>query len=285
MLILLDRSGSMRIEFVIDLWTPIATAIGTFVALPETVGMGAGIQFFGIQNDSCDPSVYAQPAAGIAPLPGNAAAIQQAITNNQPTFGETPTLPALQGAIQYAQSFARQNPARNVIVVLATDGEPNACNSTSTTVSQAALVGLSGSPSIPTYVIGLGNIAVLNQIAQAGGTGQALVVSTDPQLTSQQFLDALNAIRAGASSCDYMIPAGGASTPYLVNLSFDSGTGATFVPNVGSASACDPVTGGWYYDNPAAPQRIVTCPATCDRFRLSASVRVNIILGCATIVG
>jgi len=282
MYIMMDRSGSMLIPFVIDLWTPIGSALGQFVTLPEAAGIGVGIQFFGIQDDSCDPNVYAQPAAGIGPLPGNAGAIQQAIVNNVPTFGETPTLPGLQGAIIYARGWAEHNPGKKVIVVLATDGEPNKCNSTPDTVSQAAADGLNGTPSIPTYVIGIGNIASLNQVAQAGGTGQALIVAADPAVASQQFVDAMNAIRGAALPCDYAIPSGG--NPSKVNLSFDEGGGPMFVPNVGSAQSCDPAAGGWYYDNPAAPQRIVTCAATCDLFKSKTNGQVNVVVGCDTVV-
>jgi hypothetical protein len=282
MYIMMDRSGSMLIPFVIDLWTPIGSAIGQFVTLPEAAGIGVGIQFFGDDNDSCDPNVYAQPAAGIGPLPGNAGAIQQAIVNNTPLFGETPTLPAEQGAIQYARGWAQAWPAHKVIVVLATDGEPNKCNSTAASVSQAAADGLNGTPSIPTYVIGIGNIASLNQIAQAGGTGQALIVAADPAVASQQFVDAMNAIRGIALPCDYAIPSGGA--PNKVNLSFDEGSGPAFVPNVGSAQGCDPAAGGWYYDNPSAPQRILTCTATCDLFKSKTNGQVNVVVGCDTVV-
>jgi hypothetical protein len=282
MYIMMDRSGSMLIPFLIDLWTPIGQALGTFVTLPEAAGIGVGIQFFGLQDDSCDVNVYAQPAAAIGLLPGNAPAVQQAIVSNVPTFGQTPTLPALTGAIQHARGWAQQNPAKKVIVVLATDGSPNACNSTVESVSQIAQEGMNGSPSIPTYVIGIGNIAGLNQIAQAGGTGQALVVDADPQIASQQFVDAMNAIRGAALPCDYGIPAGG--TPDKVNLSFDEGGAPVFVPNVGDASRCDPATGGWYYDNAASPQRILTCTATCDRFKSSATAQVNVVLGCDTVV-
>ena len=285
MYIMMDRSTSMQIPFVIDLWTPIGQALGTFVTLPEATGIGVGIQFFGIQDDSCDPNVYAQPAAGIGPLPGNAGAIQQAIVSNVPTIvpiGETPTLPALQGAIQYARGWAQTYTGKKTIVVLATDGDPNACNSTIDAVAQAAADGLNGSPSIPTYVIGIGNVANLNQVAQAGGTGQALIVAADPAVASQQFVDAMNAIRGAALPCDYAIPSGGA--PNKVNLSFDEGSGPTFVPNVGSAQGCDPVAGGWYYDNPAAPQRILTCTGTCDLFKSKTNGQVNVVVGCDTVV-
>ena len=52
--------------------------------------------------------------------------------------GNTPTLPALTGAIQYAQSVENANPLDKVAVVLVTDGEPNDCNSTVNAVANEA---------------------------------------------------------------------------------------------------------------------------------------------------
>jgi hypothetical protein len=50
---------------------------------------------------------------------------------------------------------------------------------------------------------------------------------------------------------------------------------------VADASRCDATQGGWYYDDPAAPQRVMLCPATCDAVRGGSSLRI--VLGCSTI--
>ena len=270
-----------------DLWTPIGMAIGTFVTLPQAQGMKVGIGFFGVQNDTCDPNVYGMPVVPIGVLPANGPAIQQAINANVPTIfpiGTTPTLPAITGAVTYAQGVAAAVPTDKVIVVLATDGDPNTCNSTIPGVQQVVAGALSGTPSVPTYVIGIGNVANLDQIAQAGGTGKALIVDANAAVASQQFLDAMAAISGAALPCDYAIPAGGDQTPDLVNLAFNDGSGQSYVPNVGDASRCDPAQGGWYYDDPAAPRRILTCDATCNKFKSTGTAQVNVVLGCQTYV-
>ena len=65
------------------------------------------------------------------------------------------------------------------------------------------------------------------------------------------------------------------------------GTAGTIV-NVPNVQACDDTRGGWYYDvDPTTggkPASIVTCPATCDRLRMDATGRVDVVLGCRTIV-
>ena len=58
-------------------------------------------------------------------------------------------MPALQGAIQFAQGWAKQNPSHKTIVVLATDGEPNVCQSTIQAVTQTAAAGVAGMSPLP----------------------------------------------------------------------------------------------------------------------------------------
>ncbi len=55
----------------------------------------------------------------------------------------------------------------------------------------------------------------------------------------------------------------------------------TTIPGVTMAT-CDPNTGGWYYDNPAAPTKINLCPATCMQVSGAIGGQVNITVGCAT---
>jgi hypothetical protein len=41
---------------------------------------------------------------------------------------------------------------------------------------------------------------------------------------------------------------------------------------------------GWYFDNPSAPQRLIACEQTCEEIKTSDSSKIDILLGCATIV-
>jgi hypothetical protein len=79
-------------------------------------------------------------------------------------------------------------------------------------------------------------------------------------------------------------PAGQSLDPARVNFVFTAPSGGPVtVPGVSSAADCGGGQ-GWYYDDPSAPTRISTCPATCDMLEDGAGGEVDIAFGCATIV-
>jgi hypothetical protein len=267
--VMLDDSGSM-----VPWWIGVADVFGQFLDDPSSAGIGVGIQYFGSE---CDAAYYATPRVPIAPLPQNV----QPIRNSFPLIPieGTATEPALRGAIQHARAWSTMHPDHKVVVLLVTDGLPDDCASTVANVSQVAQEGVTGTPSIPTYVLGLGlTLMNLDQIAQAGGTSQAVIV--DPA-SPQALAQAMNQIRGAALPCDYQLPNGGSVDPTKVNIEFSpDGASSSTVPNVGDASRCDPSQGGWYYDNPTAPSRAIVCPATCTTFKGTASGQVDVVLGC-----
>jgi hypothetical protein len=142
-------------------------------AASASANIGMGVKFFGTDSP-CDPQVYTEPDVPIAPLPDNVANLAAAIPSFP--FESTPTLPALQGAILYARTWANNHRGSKVVVWLITDGIPNGCGSTVENVAQAAAEGRAGSISIPTYVIGIGNLQALDPIAKAGGTEKATII-------------------------------------------------------------------------------------------------------------
>ena len=240
----------------------------------------------GTIGNSCDVNDYAKATVEIGLLPQAAQGIVTAIAGQMPAGG-TPTGPALEGAIKHARDWAIANSGHKVAVVLATDGLPTECNSTVPSVAQLAAAAYAGAPRIPTYVIGVGgSLTNLNQIAAAGGTNQAYIVDAGPNAT-QQFIDAMNRIRGLALACEFLIPkpTSGQLDYSKVNVQFTPPTGgpAQFLQQVPNAAACDPVAGGWYYDNPSAPTRIYACPASCDGFNVQVGGKVDILLGCKTI--
>jgi hypothetical protein len=273
--VMFDDSGSTFI-----FWPGVVDVFNKFLNDPASAGIGIGLQFFG-QEGQCDPGFYATPKVPIAPLPGNITALQQAFPIIP--IEATPTLPAMQGAIQHARAWQQQNPTHKVVVLLVTDGLPSDCDSTIPNVAQAAALGLSGSPSIPTFVLGLGlALGDLNQVAQAGGTNQAVIA--DPS-NATALAQAMNQIRGAALPCDYALPSSGNVDARKVNIEFTSeGGGTVTVPNVGDVTRCDASQGGWFYDNVDAPTRVVACPATCSAFKGTVSGSVNVVVGCDTVV-
>lgn len=307
-------------------WEAVTSAITSFVNQPAAAGVGVGIQYFPVQGsgptcstsfcttdadcggpscgpcmlfgpmgfcsgfnpggDSCEAVDYSMPDVEIAPLPGNASAIIASMGNHGPTGG-TPTEPALQGAIDHAKAWANFNVGHAVIVVLATDGDPEGCNSELAAINQIATAGATGTPSILTFVIGVGgSVGALNGIAAAGGTGTAFMIDQDPNV-EQAFLDALNTIQGQAIPCAFLIPEPpqGEDIDFgEINVQYTPSSGApTNLPYVASADQC-PASGlGWYYDNPQTPTQIMLCPSTCTTVSEDTGGEVKIVVGCDTI--
>jgi hypothetical protein len=239
------------------------------------------------------------PEVPMAPIgPAQAAAIKQSIDAHNfttveardPGHSGTPTRPALAGAMQYMTAWIAAHPTHLGFVLLATDGQPSTSLCTPNKIADIATVAQTaamGMPPIVTYVIGIGDIANLNQIAQGGGSGRdAFIVDGTGQTTQQEFLKAMNAIRATSLPCDFAIPPTDAGTidPKLVNVQYTpGGTGTPLV--VPKAAGAAPCTGtGWVYDNEAAPTRVVMCEGTCSAVQQDRMASVKIVFGCQTIV-
>jgi hypothetical protein len=324
MYIMLDQSGSMK-ESVSGgtKWSAVSAALGTFVGQPSAAGIGVGLQYFGVPpsaascpssctveadcqgngpcvigkclgcvlggggGDSCNGADYAKPEVEIAPLPGVASAITTSIGQHGPSTG-TPTSAALAGAITHAKDWSTAHAGHVTIAVLATDGDPADCDTDLTHINAIAAAGVSGTPKILTFVIGVGtSLAALNGIAAAGGTGQAFIVDTGGNV-NQQFLDAMNKIRGTALGCQYQIPAsknGGALDYGTVNVQYTDGSGkVTTVPKVADQSACPASGDAWYYDNNTKPTQIILCDASCKVITGDTKGQVSIIVGCATVL-
>ncbi|MFT3774229.1 MAG: VWA domain-containing protein [Minicystis sp.] len=255
---------------------------------------------FCFNQDSCQGSDYAAPSVEITVLNGTSGQLDSTIAGWTPS-GSTPTAPALTGAIQHAKSWANQNPTHTVVVVLATDGLPTECMPQNISgIAQIASQGVSGTPSVKTFAIGVfspsditaGAQDNLDQIASAGGTTKAFIIDTS-QNVQQQFLDALNAIRGTKLACEYAVPAAGSSGPLdfgEVNVEHTppGASAPTTIGYVGDVGHCDPVDGGWYYDvNPSmggTPTKIIMCPATCTEFSTTTGGSIDIRVGCKTVL-
>jgi hypothetical protein len=291
MLLLLDTSGSM--DYLLK-WPSVKGALKTFVGDPKFASLGVGIQYFPLRAQ-CNAAGYATPAVSIGPLSGGAAAIAVSL-DTQRMAGGTPMVPVLSGALTYAGARAAQYPDRKVVIVLATDGIPdNTCLVPSGTVPANTLpnvVSLAGDgakakPSIPTFVIGVGKeLTALNQISQAGGTGDAFLVDTSKDI-QQAFLQALNDIRR-TLACEYKIPpppGGEVGIDFeAVNIRYTVGDKTETFVFVGKKEGCDSAPDrGWYYDEPTKPTLIILCPQTCKRAQSDDNGRIDVVVGCKTI--
>ncbi len=244
------------------------------------------------EGDSCLAADYAKPAVPIALLPGGAAAIASALSTKAPN-GNTPTSAALQGAVDQAKAYAIAHPGHTVVAVFSTDGVPTECDTNLQNINAIAAAALNGTPSIKTYVIGVfaqneQSTAKpnLDAIAAAGGTKQAFIVTANSN-TAQQFLTAMNQIRAASLPCEITLPKpdGGTPDPTKVNVQFTaSNKNITVIGNVTDSSKCDPVKGGWYYDNATTPTKVILCPASCTLVKSDNGGRIDVVQGCKTVV-
>ena len=261
-------------------WTEAGPALQSFFSSSGSNGMWAGINFFS-QNNSCNARDYMDPAVEIAALPGNATAINNAIMNQDPA-GYTPTVPSITAAIDHARDWAEAHDDQQVVVVYMTDGYPLGCDGGNNTIANAASVaadGFSGSPSIRTFVLGIGpNLTDLNQIAMSGGTGQAIFINTGMDV-NQQLLDALNAIREDVSvDCTYTIPTpanGQTIDPAKVNVRITTSAGTR---DVGMDDPSDSSCNGWEYSNDMS--QIVLCGDACDAIQNDPSPGLEVVFGC-----
>ena len=264
-----DDSGSM-----IPWWPFTIDAISQFLHDQGSAGIGVGLQFFGSE---CSVDYYAKPRVAISELPGAIPMLEQAWPI-LPAEG-TAMVPAMQGAVKHAREHMMQNPDSKTVVLLVTDGLPDDCNSTEAGVVQAAMEGLAGSPSVQTFVVGIGlDLDALNSFAQAGGSQKAFLVEPG---APQALLTALNSIRGQALPCDYGLPSADSKGDVKrVNLRHTppSGQPAT-IGWVADANACSAGEGGWYFDDVNAPKRMIVCANRCEQLK-QAGGEVQVLLGC-----
>jgi hypothetical protein len=290
MYVMMDRSVSMAEEVGATgkiRWDFVRDAVQSFVQAKEAANIGIGLQFFGqsgSRDDSldCNVDLYSTPAVGIGPAAKVGADLVAAIEAMVPG-GLTPTYPALEGAVAYGKQWARAHPGRAAVVVLVTDGFPTQCQSPVSVSAIAAVArqALQEQPPIRTYAVGIAAVDNLDTIAREGGTKAAYVV--DEADFTRSFVSTLLNISSDPLACEYEIPTPNDGSLRVdlnkVQMVYTPAVGdAEEIPRAGSYSDCaSSVAGGWYYDDPTAPTKIVACPCTCSRF---AAGKVEIRLGC-----
>lgn len=288
MLIGLDTSYSM--DFLLK-WESVKAALKEFVKDPRFIDLGVGLQYFPLRAQ-CKVSDYASPAVPIGPLSSTADAIINSLDAQQ-MAGGTPMVPLMQGLVEYARAHVTQNNGRKIVIILVSDGIPdNTCltgtyPNTLDNVIALAQEGASGSPAIPTFVIGVGNeLSSLNQISAAGGTGNAFLIDTSKDI-QQGFLQALNDIRR-EMSCEYKIPElSGYTTRYdykNVRVQFSQDGQTEILTNIKSKDGCSTAPEkGWYFDDPQKPTQIILCDQTCHRVQKSDTAKVDVLFSCIEI--
>lgn len=103
------------------------------------------------------------------------------------------------------------------------------------------------------------------------------------------FKDMATAVVQDASvPCVYDIPPAPAGETIdfdKVNVEYKANAGSApeLIYKVSSEQACGP-QGGWYYDEPSAPTKIILCEASCTAAQGSAEGSLSVKFGCASVV-
>lgn len=295
MLLVMDRSGSMDSPVGARKWDQARSAMIGFADTKGAAGTKLGLAVFPPDPESsldrCLPSSYA-PIVPIAPLPANGSVIKDALMSREPS-SDTPMAAALRGGIDDMKTYLATNPYEEGVLILVTDGDPSACSDDNvSTIANIAAIAALDKPRIRTFVVGMDGATFgnLDIIAKAGGgapsafNASATSGGVSPQ---QQLMTALESIRAGAVACEYVMPTTEKGKVDLdsVDIAFDSGTGepSLGIKRVADESDCGAATGGFYFDDPNDPKRIVLCPASCDTVKKGTQkAKVDLVLGCIT---
>jgi Mg-chelatase subunit ChlD len=280
LIFLIDRSGSMAGEK----WMGTTKALTTFFNDPKSANIGAGMSFFPNHKASiCVPVDYETLDVPINVLPGNAFPLSNAIPAAPTAYG-TPTWGALKGLLMAATAYQDAHPTHKVAVVIATDGDPNACgNATITDIANLAKSARNYN-GVLTYVIGVEGSIIpnLDKIAVAGGTTAAYDITTDINDFSAKMED----IRSSALGCEFGIPPppnGQKLDPDKVNFSYTpKGLGMPKVLLRADDLADCNNQPGWYYDSNLTPSKVVLCPASCNTVQADAKAKVEVLFGCKT---
>jgi hypothetical protein len=312
LVIMMDRSISLAEEVPelgLTRWEGMVQAMETFVNNPDALrkDVRVSLQFFNqtgghVEQTDCDVARYLTPRIPMDSLADNGQAIVEAMAETKPA-GQTPTAPALQGALMYARQWNAQSGGRATAVLLVSDGLPTRCQDPISVAKLAELTeayanpplpddGGDPPPAIPTFVLGLGPATHnLDQIAYGGGTEEAYAVDLDAD-AADAFAEVLSKITNAQLSCDFIIPE--KLTDPSMHINYDKnriwytppdGGDTQQIPRVANANACKGGTyGGWYYQYPesdgdnSVPSLITVCPCTCALFRTGL---IDIQWGCS----
>jgi hypothetical protein len=291
--IMYDKSASM----VGGKWESAKAGMQAFLEDPKSTGIMVAFNLFPRDPDGtpeCDAKAYKTARVDYGPLPQNATAILALLDGETPDGTGTPIYPALGGAILAARDVAK--PGASSAVLLVTDGEPQGPASLCAgvdpedpqAIADLASTAAGWNPPVHTYVIGLpgANQSFANLVAAAGSGVAILVGSNDVQT---EFQKALASVLGKALPCEFEIPEKvdkGEIDPTNVNVLYTPGGNSQFeyLYGVPDPSSPDCSQGDWYYDDPAHPTRIILCPGTCSTLKEDLEGKLEIMLGCKTMV-
>lgn len=270
--LLIDRSGSMagtingktRYNIIRDALVDSSNGVVTTL---QTKAL------FGATLFSTDGAAQCPGLPSVARAFDNSAPIRTLINNNPPNEGLTPTAPSIDAAV--AAFAAAPPPAGSPpVIVLATDGEPNSCDSDATnqppSITAAKAAAAAG---IRLFVLGVSNdisAGHLQDLANAGAGVQAGQPNAPFFVANnaQQMKTAFDTIIGNVTSCEFTISG---------TVSEGQAAGATVVVNG------TPITFGtdWQLVN---GNTIRVLGQACTNLRSSQNPMVTATFQCGTVL-
>lgn len=278
-------------------WRILTSAIEAFAKTPEASMLGASLIFYGktgtnLDAGNCAASDYVRPEVSMELLKDNGPRIVEAMRATEPA-GLSPTVPALIGAYQYATATLQKDRTRETVVVLFTNGFPTECATKAPSDVVKVIADAAAAPApIRTFVVGVGTTQLLEaasynlaHYAQAGATQRppyVLDLSRDTQEFPQRLIATLLDIPNKFLSCEFALSSPSPASvvdPSLVRLVYQPYVGEPQeVPQLVDATRCtQSPNGGFYFDDPTNPSRIIACPCSCANLGFG---RLSIVFGC-----
>lgn len=282
-------------------WSVFAGAFTTLVdTLPDDTGAGL-VYYPDNQTDTSASALCATRKTPHVPIALLSKAGQRdalkalppQMTDASPV-NQTPTAAAVSAMVDHLAAVPEADLPGVRALVLVTDGKAT-CGNTAAELVAAVKKGAAAKPAIRTFVIGVpgssGYRTELSDAAVAGGTAPKgcssagptychfdMTAYTNPDELAPKLAQALDDVRGKAAiSCDYEVPAG--TEVGLVNVSWADGSGAP--ASLGYDPSCK--GGGWHWDDPAKPTRIVLCDDVCGKINGASNPKLSIQLGCPTV--
>jgi hypothetical protein len=312
-LVVLDRSGSMNCNLppITDSaaceknpvqmdatqptkWAVVKTALKeAFAALPGTSSVG--LSYFST-NDECGAN--SAPSVAVNALTPTQIATLGANLDGAKALGGTPIVGAT--VLAYKHLHQQAQVVGNKFVLVLTDGSET-CDAAK--IDQLATeIPKAMSVNIRTFVIGApgseGARGMLSEMAFLGGTAQSAscqhgglgATAGDchfDMTTSKDFgVDLAAALRriSGALTCSFDLPASPGSPLDLtrVNVRYTKASGVISNIPQDKSSACQEGAQGWQYSSDNT--KILLCGSICDEVKIDETGRVDIVLGCTTVV-
>src|SRR5690606_22582915 len=141
---------------------PVRDAMRQFLQDPASKGIGVGLGFFGDHESSqdddpqiCSVENHADATVGIERLPDAAPGLITALEAGEPQGG-TPTHLAIEGSCVYVNDWREQHLGHKVVILLVTDGVPEAaCDANIDLATAAAADCYDDGRGFQTYVLGV----------------------------------------------------------------------------------------------------------------------------------